>query len=104
MKLHTHEEMLTRHIGAKGTPKRDEFDQKVEAEIEAYRVGEAIRKARLARNLTQAEVGERMGINRGQVSRLESGKSMTVASMMRAFKAIGVEVSLDMKGIGTIAL
>ena len=104
MKLTTHAEMLDRHIGKVGTPERDEFDKKVKAEIEAYKVGEALKQARLARNLTQEEVGERMGLHRAQVCRMESGRSITLASMMRAFRALGVEVALDMKGIGRVAL
>lgn len=47
---------------------------------------------------------ERMGVTRGQVCRLEGGRSITFASMMRAFRAIGVEVTLDMKRIGKVVL
>ena len=61
-------------------------------------------KARGSQSLTQAELGERMGVQKSQVSRIESGKSITLASMMRAFRALGVQVSLDMKGIGRVAL
>jgi hypothetical protein len=45
-----------------------------------------------------------MGVQRSQVCRIESGKSITLASMMRAFKALGVQVALDMQGIGRVAL
>ena len=61
-------------------------------------------KARESQSLTQAELGERMGVQKSQVSRIESGKSITPASMMRAFRALGVKVLLDMKGIGRVAL
>ena len=61
-------------------------------------------KARESQSLTQAELGERMGVQKSQVSRIESGKSITLASMMRAFRALGVQVSFDMKGIGRVAL
>ena len=57
-----------------------------------------------AQNLTQAELGEKMGVQRAQVCRIESGKSITLASMMRAFRALGVQVALEMKGIGKVAL
>lgn len=60
--------------------------------------------ARMAQELTQEEVGERMGLHRAQVCRMESGKSITSASMMRVFRALGVEVALDMKGVGKVAL
>ena len=104
MKLHTLDEMTDRYIGPVGTPKRDAFEQKLAAELHAYHVGEAINQAREANNLTQEQLGERLGVHRAQVCRLERGKSITLASMMRAFKALGVQVSLDMKGVGRVML
>ena len=104
MKLHTLEEIEDKYLGPIGTPKRDEYERKLADELHAYRVGEAIKKAREAQKLTQAELGERMGMQRSQVCRIESGKSITLASMMRAFRALGVQVALDMKGIGRLVL
>ena len=104
MKLHTLDEMTDRYIGKVGTPKRDEFDSKLADELRAYHVGKAIKQAREAQSLTQVQLGERMGVHKAQVCRIESGKSITLASMMRAFRALGVQVALDMKGIGKVAL
>ena len=104
IKLHTLEEIEDKYLGPIGTPKRDEYERKLADELHAYRVGEAIKKAREAQKLTQAELGERMGVQRSQVCRIESGKSITLASMMRAFRALGVQVALDMKGIGRLVL
>ena len=104
MKLYTLDELMDRDIGPIGTPKRDAFERKLADELHAYHVGEAIKQAREAQNLTQAELGEKMGVQRAQVCRLESGKSITLASMMRAFRALGVQVALEMKGIGKVAL
>ena len=104
MKLYTTAELLDEDLGPVGTPERDEFERKVAEEIHAYHVGEAIKKARLANNLTQEQLGERIGVQRSQISRLEKGKSITLNSMMRVFKAMGVQASLDMQGIGRVAL
>lgn len=104
MKLYTLDEMNDRYLGPIGTPKRDEFERKLADELHAYHVGEAIKQARLAQSLTQEELGERMGVQRSQVCRIESGKSITLSSMMRAFKALGVQVALEMQGIGKVAL
>lgn len=104
MKLYSFEELLDEDYGKVGTPERDAFEQSVDDAVQAYRVGEAIKKAREAQQLTQAQLGEKMGVQRSQVCRLESGKSITLASMMRAFRALGVQVSLDMQGIGRVAL
>ena len=82
IKLYTMNELLDRDLGPIGTPERDEFEQE----------------------LADEELGERMGVQRSQVCRIESGKSITLASMMRAFRALGVQVALDMKGIGRLVL
>jgi ribosome-binding protein aMBF1 (putative translation factor) len=104
MKLYSFEDLLEEDYGRVGTPKRDEFERSVDEAVQAYRVGEAIKKAREAQQLTQAELGEKMGVQRAQVCRIESGKSITLTSMMRAFRALGVQVALEMKGIGKVAL
>ncbi len=97
-------EVLDEALGPVGTPRRDEHERSVAEAVHAFHIGEAIKKARLQQNLTQEELGERIGVKRAQICRLESGKSITFASMMRVFKALGVQVSLDMKGIGSVAL
>lgn len=104
MRLTPFGDILDEFYGKTGTPLRDEYEKKVDEAVHAYRVGEAIRQAREAKCLTQAELGEKMGVQKSQVCRLESGKSITLASMMRAFNALGVQVALDMKGIGRVAL
>ena len=105
MKFHTHEELLDDIWGKKGTLKRDEMEAKLQAEVESYYVGEAIRKARLAQHLTQEQLGERIGVQRAQISKLEKGKSITLASMSRVFKALGVtSAMLDLGKLGKVAL
>ncbi len=104
MKLYTHSELLDRDLGPVGTPKRDKFDQEVAEEIRAYQVGEAIKQARLANNLTQEQLGEKIGVQRSRISKFENGESITLSTMMRIFKALGVQVALDLKGIGKLAL
>lgn len=104
MKLYTLGEIEDELIGPVGTPERDEYETQLAEELHAYKVGEAIKQAREAKNLTQAQLGERMGVHKAQICRIESGKSITLSSMMRVFKALGVQVALDMKGIGKVAL
>lgn len=95
MKLYTHEEMLDRVVGEKGTPRRDAM----EAELQSYLIGEAIRRARKEKKLTQEQLGELMGVQRAQVSRIESGRNLTVGTIVRAFKAMGVPASFSFGGV-----
>ena len=68
MKLYSFEELLEEDYGKVGTPERDAFERSVDEAVQAYRVGEAIKQAREAQNLTQAELGEKMGVQRAQTS------------------------------------
>ena len=105
MKLYSFEEVKDELLGKKGTPERDEHERKVENALHAYRIGEAIKKARVEQNLTQEELGERIGVKRAQISRLEKGYSLSIPTMSKVFKALGVSTaSLDLGKIGKIAL
>ena len=53
-------DVLTDEVfGKRGTPKRDAMEKRLQEEVNAYFVGEAIRKMRQAQNLTQEECEER---------------------------------------------
>ncbi len=100
MKFYTHEEMLDSVIGEKGTSRRDKY----EAEINSFLMGEAIKKARISKNLTQEELGKMIGVKRSQVSRIEKGDNLTFSTIARAFKAMNITAFFDMEGVGKIAL
>ena len=92
--------------GQKGTPKRNEMEKQLKEEVNSYYLGEAIRKARLAQNLTQEELGKRIGVQRSQICRLESGRSnITLSAMCRVFQALGIATAtLDLGVAGKVAL
>ena len=104
-KFYTQEEILDELIGKVGTPEHDEFEAKLKKEVDEYFIGEAIKETRKKQGLTQEELGERMGVKKSQVSRLESGKSITYATIVRAFLALGAQsASLDLGSLGRVAL
>lgn len=105
MKLYSLEEVTDEMIGKKGTSGRDNFDRKVEEALHAYRIGEAIKNARLKQNLTQEELGERVGVQKAQISRMERGYSISIPTMSRVFKALGITTAtLDLGVAGKVAL
>ena len=83
MKLYWLNELMDRDIGPAGTPRRDKFERKPADEFHACHIGEAVKKARLALTLTQEKFGQGMGVQRSQACRIESGKGIAIASMMR---------------------
>lgn len=105
MTLYSLEEINDEIWGKIGTPERDAMEAQLKEELDAYHVGEAIRNARQAQNLTQEQLGERIGVKKSQISKLERGKSITLTSMSRVFKALGITTaSLDLGEFGKVAL
>jgi transcriptional regulator with XRE-family HTH domain len=56
-------------------------------------VGDNIRRLRLAAGLSQAELADRMGVDRAYISGLEQGqRNPTVISLWHVAKALGVSM------------
>ena len=89
MKFYTEEEIIDKHIGKKGTLARDKFEEG----LQSFLIGEAIKKARQSKNLTQ-ELGNLIGVQRAQISRIESGKNLTLSTLAKVFKAMGISAKL----------
>ena len=104
MKLYTQSEIEDKYIGKIGTPERDRYEAELDAELHAYHIGEAIKQARLSQNLTQEQLGEKVGVQKAQISRLEHGKSISLASMTRVVRAMGIPLTLEVGNIGRVAL
>ena len=67
-KLYSSEEVLDKHFGKVGTPRRDEFERSVASSVHAYELGEAIKKARLEQNLTQTTATLDLGGTIGKIA------------------------------------
>ena len=105
MKTSTFDEVKDELLGKVGTSERDEHERKVAEAVNAFRLGEVVRERRLDQNLTQEELGKRMGVKKSQVSKLERGDDMSLRSMRRVFRALGVEsATLDLGAAGKVTL
>lgn len=93
-------------LGKVGTPERDAMEARLKEELQAYQIGKAIKEERLKQNLTQEELGAKVGVKRSQISKLESGKCViTLPTMSKVFKALGFgSASLDLGIGGKVAL
>ena len=101
MKFTPADELIDDVWGKVGTPERDAMEAQLKEDMQAYFVGEAIKKARLKQNLTQEELGKRLGVKRSQICKLESGKSsITLSTMSRVFQALGIATATLDVGIG----
>ena len=94
MKTYTLEEVQDSLIGKIGTPERDLFEYELKLEL----IGQAIKQTRQERNLTQEELGKLIGVQKAQISRIESNASnVTIDTLMRVFKALQAKVKLQVE-------
>ena len=98
--FYSEEETLDRVLGKRGTLSRERY----ETEMKVFLIGEAIRKARQSKNLTQEQLGEMIGVKRAQVSRIEKGQNLTLSTISKVFKAMDIPAWLHLSGIGKVVL
>ena len=94
LKIYSLEEITDKHIGKRGTPKREAFEYELRLDI----LGEAIKQARKERNLTQEELGKLVGVKKAQISKLEH--SLTDArfeTIIKVFKALNVKINFNVE-------
>ena len=100
MKFYTEEEMLDKHIGKIGSPQRNQFEH----EINTFLIGEAIKEARKSKKLTQEQLGNLVGVKKGQISKIESGKNLTLNTISRVLHAMGLHAHLNIPTVGQYAI
>ena len=78
-------------FGTPGTPERTEYEDRVTLEL----LPQSIREYRLRNHLTQDQLGERLGVQKSQISKLERNSSnVTLDTLRRVFKAMNVDVKI----------
>ena len=86
--------MIDKHIGQKGTKKRDEFENELRIDL----LGQAIKQARREQNMTQEELGALVGVQKAQISKIENSvKNARFDTIMKVFEALGAKVSFNVE-------
>lgn len=87
-------EMKDKYIGNVGTSDRDEYEYELRMDV----LGKMIKSARQERHLTQEELGKLIGVQKGQISKLEnSANSATIDTVLKVFKALNAEINFNVK-------
>ena len=60
-------------------------------------IGSIIRKERIRKGLTQEELGERVGVGKAQISKIESGKGLTIKTVTKVLDALSISASVVLK-------
>jgi HTH-type transcriptional regulator / antitoxin HipB len=89
MKSNSLEEAQDLIIGKIGTPRRDQFEFELKLEL----IGNMIKAVRKERNLTQEQLGELIGVQKSQISKLENNaKNLTIETILKVFEALKAKV------------
>jgi DNA-binding XRE family transcriptional regulator len=94
MKSYSLSEMKDKYIGKAGTPERDKYEYELRMDV----LGRMIKQARQERNLTQEQLGQLVGVQKSQISKLESStNSATIDTIIKVFKALKAEILCGIK-------
>ncbi len=86
--------MIDKHIGKRGTSKRDAFENELRIDL----LGQAIKQARQERNLTQEQLGELVGVQKAQISKIENSvKNARFETIIKVFEALGAKVNFNVE-------
>jgi DNA-binding XRE family transcriptional regulator len=81
----TLDDLKDRDIGRVGTLDRDQYEFDLRLDL----LGNMIRSVRKERRLTQTQLGERIGVQKSQISKLErNAKNVTVETILKVFNAL----------------
>lgn len=94
MKMMTLDQMKDKDIGKIGTPERDKYEFDLRMEI----LGDIIKSVRKERKLTQEQLGELIGVQKSQISKLERNtKNVTIETILKVFKALKANVRFSVE-------
>ena len=86
--------MIDKHIGKRGTKRRDAFENRLKIDL----LGQAIKQARQERNLTQEQLGQLVGVQKAQISKIENSvKNARFETIMKVFDALGAKVNFNVE-------
>ena len=85
-------EMKDKYIGNLGTADRDQYEYELRMDV----LGKMIKTARQERSLTQEQLGKLVGVQKSQISKLESNtNSATIDTILKVFKALKADIHFN---------
>jgi HTH-type transcriptional regulator / antitoxin HipB len=93
-KTYTLSEMKDKYIGKSGTKEREKYEYELRMDI----LGKMIKAVRRERHLTQEALGQLIGVQKAQISKLEnSTNSATINTVMRVFRALNADIHFHVR-------
>src|SRR5690606_30482550 len=86
--------MIDKHIGKRGTTRRESFENELRIDL----LGQAIKQARQEQNLTQEQLGQLVGVQKAQISKIENSvKNARFETILKVFDALGAKVNFNVE-------
>lgn len=86
--------MIDKHIGKRGTDRREAFENELRIDL----LGQAIKQARQELNMTQEQLGQLVGVQKAQISKIENSvKNARFETILKVFDALGAKVSFNVE-------
>lgn len=93
-KLTSLDSLKNEFIGAIGSEKRDLYEQELRIEV----IQELMREIRKKRNLSQEELGLKIGVKKSQISKLESGyDNISLNVISKVFNALNAKIKISIE-------
>lgn len=86
------DKFIEEQYGKKGTVKRDKFEKG----FESFKLGYIIQQARLEKGMTQEELADKCGTNKGYISKIENDIKEVRISTLQKIVEIGLEGHLEL--------
>ena len=94
IKTYSLTEMKDQYIGQLGSADREEYEYELRMDV----LGKMIKSARQERKLTQEELGKLVGVQKAQISKLESSaNSASIDTVLKVFKALKAEINFNVR-------
>ncbi len=94
VRTHTLAEMKDKYVGKTGSPERERYEYELRMEV----LGKMIKATRKERKLTQTELGKLVGVQKAQISKIESSaNSATIDTILKIFSALHAEISFQVR-------
>jgi DNA-binding XRE family transcriptional regulator len=90
--LKTLDQFVDEQYGEIGTPKRDTFEKG----YETFKIGFLIQQARLEKGMTQEELAEKCGTNKGYISKIENNMKEVRISTLQKIVELGLGGHLEL--------
>ncbi|MEI8006482.1 MAG: helix-turn-helix transcriptional regulator [Bacteroidota bacterium] len=90
-KYKTLADLEDKYFGKHGSHQREQYEFELSMDL----LGEKLKQIRIAKKLTQEQLGKLIGVQKAQISKLESGNnSATISTVLKVFHAMKAKVKL----------